>query len=138
MKIVFLSLCLVLAVSCQQPNPDDQLEKLQGYWNIDTVVQEDGTVKEFPFSNHMDFFEIQENVGTKSRVSPTYDGSFIVYGDPIKFVWEIEEDKLILRFRDGEQSYSQEVKKVSNEVLQLVHENGMIYNYKIHRTDEEQ
>ncbi|AZQ44051.1 lipocalin-like domain-containing protein [Nonlabens ponticola] len=138
MKIVFGLLSFLLLASCSQNNHVEKLKHLEGYWTIDTVVKDDGEVKEFPFTNHMDFFEVNGSQGTKSRVSPTYDGTFIVYGDPVKFSWSAMDDALILQFKDGEQSYKQTVEKATEETLQLVHTDGTIYNYTSHKPDYEE
>ncbi|BAO55921.1 hypothetical protein NMS_1912 [Nonlabens marinus S1-08] len=124
-----------MTVSCDDQSNKKKLEHLQGYWSIDTVEKPDGSEKEFPFTNHMDFFNVEGTSGTKSRVSPTYDGRFISYGDAVKFVWVNDENQLVLKFADGENSYSQTLKKATEDELILIHEDGTIYNYKSYDPD---
>ncbi len=133
-----LSLCtLFVLTSCTHQKAEEKIAFLNGYWNIDLVEKPDGTVKEFPFTNHMDFFETNGIKGTKSRVSPTYDGGFIVYGDPVVFTWESTDDQVFLKFEDGDGAYTQNLRKATETELELVHDDGTIYYYKSYQSDEE-
>jgi len=138
MRNLILALVTILFVGCSNNGSSDVMSNLNGYWTIDTVEKPDGTAKEFPFTNHMDYFEVQGKTGTKSRVSPTYDGGFISYGDPVKFVWEKNENQVILNFESGERAYSQILRKATDDELELIHEDGTIYRYKKHTPNEEQ
>lgn len=134
--IAVLVFTLILT-SCNQ-NPEDQIAQLEGYWNIEEVRLPDGNTKEFPFSNHMDYFVINGNKGMKHRVSPRYDGTFVDYGSPIPFKWEESDGMLTLHFADGDNAYQQTLESVSKEELVLLHENGTKYTYTAYTTDEKQ
>lgn len=134
MKKLLWILLLILAVSCTSSN-NEKIKNLNGYWTIDIVVKPDGSKKEFPFTNHMDFFEVNGNYGVKTRVSPTYDGTFISYGDTVKFMIKEDESQVVLNFETGEQAYSQILRKATAEELELVHEDGTVYYYKSHQPD---
>lgn len=135
LRIVLL-IASLLFISCSSDS-DKKLELLDGYWNIDTVTLPDGSEKEFPFSNHMDHFEVEGLNGVKHRVSPTYDGGFVNYGSPVYFKWQENEDELILIFKEGDNSYQQSVEEVTTTDLELKHENGTIYSYKRYTSNEE-
>ncbi len=137
MKVArFLVLLLTLTLYSCGKTPSEQIQQLEGYWNIDKVVLPDGKEKEFPFSNHMDFFEIEGNNGKKYRVSPRYDGTMVEYGSPVPFKWEEKDGALTLTYKDGEQSYQQTVTKCNAERLILLHENGTEYYYEAYTIDE--
>lgn len=135
MRYVWILIIVLAFNGCQDQDHKTKLENLNGYWIIDIVEKPDGEKKEYPFTNHMDFFDVNENYGTKSRVSPTYSGTFISYGAAVKFVWEEDETQLLLRFEDGEQAYSQILKKATEDELVLVHEDGTKYYYKSYKPD---
>jgi hypothetical protein len=138
MKYAWILAIAIVLGSCNNQSSQAKLEHLEGYWVIDIVEKPDGEEKEFPFTNHMDYFEVNENSGTKSRVSPTYDGTFISYGDAVKFVWVDEENQTVLNFADGERSYSQILNKATKDELVLIHEDGTIYRYKSHNPNAKQ
>ncbi|PRP66146.1 lipocalin-like domain-containing protein [Nonlabens agnitus] len=138
MKNLIIAVFTVLLVSCANDSNSEKIKNLNGYWNIDLVEKPDGSQKEFPFTNHMDFFEVNGNSGTKSRVSPTYDGTFISYGDAVKFEWVDDENQVVLNFASGEQAYSQILRKANKDEMELVHEDGTVYYYKAYQPDAEQ
>ncbi|WP_194852127.1 lipocalin-like domain-containing protein [Nonlabens antarcticus] len=138
MKYLWIIIIALITTSCSDQSTDVKLENLKGYWNIERVEKPDGEEKIFPFTNHMDFFEVNENGGTKSRVSPTFDGRFVSYGETVRFVWEMRENQLILIFEEGDKSYTQILKEATKEELILVHENGTVYYYQPYEPNEKQ
>lgn len=136
MRKLFFILSITLLASCGN-NATEMANAMEGYWNIETVTLSDGTEREFPFSNHMDHFEIEGSNGVKNRVSPTYDGSFINYGSPVQFTWETVDGKVVLTFKDGAERYQQTLKKCDATTLVLLHENGTEYRYKAYENAQE-
>lgn len=137
MKQLLTLFTVVLFTSCGS-NISDQLIHIEGYWNIENVTLPDGSEREFPFSNHMDHFEIEGKLGIKYRVSPTYDGGFVNYGSPVNFTCEELDGELQLLFKDGEQSYTQTLVKATETELVLQHENGTIYTYSSYDPNDEE
>jgi hypothetical protein len=138
MKYLWILIIALVTVSCTDQSTDDKLNNLKGYWNIERVEKPDGTEQEFPFTNHMDFFEINGNSGTKSRVSPTFDGKFVGYGETIRFDWEVRENQLLLKFGTGDNAYNMILREATKEEMVLIHENGTIYHYLTYQTDAKQ
>ncbi|WP_438969414.1 lipocalin family protein [Nonlabens sp.] len=134
-RLIYILLIFVF-VSCD--SNEEKIKALEGYWNIDEVILPNGSEREFPFSNHMDHFEVDGFNGVKNRVSPTYDGGFINYGNPIYFQWEEKDGDIWLTFQEGEASYMQTVETATKETLVLLHENGTRYTYKAYTPNEEQ
>ncbi|WP_124979736.1 lipocalin-like domain-containing protein [Nonlabens xiamenensis] len=135
-SVISLILFAFLLTSCGS-STSESISLLEGYWSIEEVILADGSEREFPFTNHLDHFEINGSKGVKSRVSPTYDGSMINYGSPVPFQWKEMGDSLLLIFKEGEQAYQQTIKKVDANTLVLLHENGTEYTYQKFEMDEE-
>ncbi len=136
-KIAIPVLLACFFISCEN-DPLEKIKLLEGYWNIETVEMPDGSEKAFPFSNHMDYFEIKENTGMKYRVSPRYDGTFVNYGSPVPFKWKEKDGELLLKFADSSSAYQQILKSVSKKELILLHENGTLYTYTSYNPDAKQ
>jgi hypothetical protein len=134
----FILLFLILGISACSNSVEDQVAQLEGYWNIEKVVLSDGSEKEFPFSNHMDFFVIEGSNGMKHRVSPKYDGTMVDYGSPVPFKWDDQDGELVLTFNEGDESYQQTVVTSTSKELVLLHENGTKYYYQVYNNDEKQ
>jgi len=136
MKKLILLIAVISITACSN-GTKDMVNAMKGYWNIETVTLPDGSEREFPFSNHMDHFEIEGNNGVKNRVSPTYDGGYINYGSPVLFTWETVDGKAVLTFKDGDGRYQQTLKVCDGKTLILLHENGTEYIYKAHDNAQE-
>jgi len=135
MRKLLTGIVVVLVISCAKPT-DAMVQSISGYWNIDKVELSDGSDREFPFSNHMDHFAINDTQGVKNRVSPTYDGKFINYASPVPFKWEERGGKLFLLFNDGTAKFEQQVIDANEETMELLHENGTRYFYKRYSNKE--
>ncbi|GAK75841.1 hypothetical protein JCM19296_1433 [Nonlabens ulvanivorans] len=136
MRNLILLLILISVTACSN-NSKEMVNAMEGYWNIEMVTLPDGSEREFPFSNHMDHFEIEGYNGVKNRVSPTYDGGFINYGSPVAFTWEVVDQDVVLTFKDGDSRYQQTLKKCNGSTLILLHDNGTEYIYKAHENAQE-
>ena len=73
-KLFFLTAILVLNQSCNKTN---NIDLLAGYWEISSVSLEGNELKNYPFSNTVDYFEFNEkNSGFRKKVKPKMDGNF--------------------------------------------------------------
>ncbi len=135
---IFLTVLIAVFLTSCEKDSSEKIKLLEGYWNIETVQMPDGSEKAFPFSNHMDYFEVNENTGMKHRVSPRYDGSFVNYGSPVPFKWKEKDGVLLLKFADSSSAYQQTLKCVSENELVLLHENGTLYTYTSYTPDAKQ
>jgi len=83
---------LLTIIGCTSVEKED-LQKLNGYWEIQKVTQPDGKEVEFDINTIYDYYEIgQDNIGFYKKVYPQLDGTFIVdtHREEIEV---IEEDK---------------------------------------------
>lgn len=134
-RYFYILLLCWLCYACSSTT--NNIEQLTGYWSIEKAILPDGSEREFPFSNHMDYFTVTDNHGSKHRVSPTYDGGFVNYGSPVNFTWNTRNDTIVLHFKDGTSAYDQAVLTCSKNVLVLKHENGTTYHYSAYQPKDE-
>ncbi len=74
--ILFLSF---LMVSCEQKIKKEDIEKINGYWEIEKVAFNEGEEKDYSVNESYDYFEIGKNLaGIRKKVKPQLDGSFVV------------------------------------------------------------
>lgn len=73
----FLLVFLVFS-SCQKKVSAADLTKINGYWEIEKVVFDDGNEKQYTINEAYDFFEVQNNQGIRKKVMPQLDGTFLV------------------------------------------------------------
>lgn len=123
-----LWLLLLLCIACN--NAPQDLEQLEGYWQIEKVVAPDGGEREYPFSLKLEYFQVKDSVGKKFRVSVKDKDKFVSDRTGVPFTYYLKEGDLFLKFAEGNNAYVQEVETLNAETLVLVHENGLEYRYR--------
>ena len=128
-KTVFI-LLTVFTLSCTQQSPNEQLQNLPGYWEIESVEFSDGTEKEYKISTTIDFIEITNNQGIRKKVNPQLDGSFKVSKDAETFTPKIEQDSLQLYYKTPFDTWKETILLAQDSTLHVLNKDGNIYKYK--------
>ena len=76
LKSSILLVCLTFLVSCTKQITKEDLQLINGYWEISTVTI-GGETRELPTSLKTDFFYIDNNLkGFRKKLTPRFDGKF--------------------------------------------------------------
>lgn len=127
-KIILL-LLIVFFLSCEKPNPETQKQNLSGYWEIKSVKMPDGEKKEFDINTVVDFIELNGDSGTRIKVSPKFDGTFITNGVAENFTLKIEEDSLRLYYKTPFDEWKETVIEAKDSTLSVKNRDNKIYTY---------
>lgn len=130
MRSLLSCIILTIAISCGKHDPTGQKEKLGGYWEIQSVEMPDGSKKDFSFNPVVDFIEVLEDSGNRTKVSPRLDGSFINSGLTEKFVLKIEEDSLRIYYETPFDQWKETVMTATDSMLKILNRDRKIYSYK--------
>jgi len=125
--ITFIS---VLLISCQSKVASTDLPKINGYWEIEKVVFEDGNQKEYSINETYDYFEIKNSIGIRKKVMPQLDGTFLV-NDTFETI-EIKEvgDKYFLHCNTAFAKWQEEIMSLTDQELVLLNPSKKEYHYK--------
>lgn len=124
-----LFICLFLA-SCQQKITPEDINKLNGYWEIKKVVFKDGEDKEFKMNENFDFFEIANNKGIRRKVRPQFDGTFLFNEDYEKVNIRFEKDQVFLDYTTAYAKWSEELIRISDDEMLIKNDQNKEYEYK--------
>lgn len=127
-KFIIVLVALV-ALSCEKPNPEAQKQNLSGYWEIKTVKMPDGEKKEFNINTIVDYIEMKGDSGTRTKVSPKFDGSFTTNGISEDFTLKIEEDSLRMYYKTPFDEWKETVIEAKDSTLTLINRDNKIYTY---------
>ena len=126
-KIFFFTAILVLNQSCNKTN---NIDLLAGYWEISSVSLEGNELKNYPFSNTVDYFEFNEkNSGFRKKVKPKMDGNFNITMHQIDFKLLISNGRKIIEYGKGD-NFKEEIIKLDSLNLFIENNEGYIYKYK--------
>tara|TARA_B100000524_G_scaffold344631_1_gene242134 strand:+ start:1373 stop:1795 length:423 start_codon:yes stop_codon:yes gene_type:complete len=124
--IILLFLSLVFS-SCNETGTN--LNYLSGYWKINSVSMDGKELKNFPFSNTIDYFILNENSGFRKKVKPRIDGNFDITLHQIQFEIDKNEDKIYLVYGKGK-NFIESIMKVDSTNLHIKSSDGLLYEYK--------
>lgn len=127
-KILFISF---LFISCQQKIVPSDISKINGYWEIEKVVSNQGDDKNYTINESYDFFQIDnKNNGFRKKVMPQLDGSFIVNNTYESFKVRFEDDNVFFDYATPYAKWSEELISVSKEKMVFKNTEKTEYNYK--------
>ena len=128
LKFMILFL-LVFAISCEKPNPEAQKQNLSGYWEIKSVKMPDGEKKEFDINTVVDYIELKGDTGTRTKVSPKFDGTFTTNGVAENFTLKIEGDSLRMYYKTQFDAWEETVIEAKDSTLTVKNRDNKIYTY---------
>ncbi len=129
MKKIIIPFLLVVLYGCAENNPQEQLKDLNGYWEIKQVENPNGKKTDFKFSEQVDYIEIEDSLGFRTKVLPRIDGTFVTTDSKETITILIKNDSLYLQYKTPFDSWTETVLKADGEELQLKNERGLIYTY---------
>ena len=126
----FLSLvCLMLLLSCNK-GFDGNLEQLPGYWEIQKVVVEGKTIREYRTNAVVDFIELNsDSTGVRKKLAPRLDGTFAKTQSSEHFSIRYEDSRCFLDYKTPYDSWSEEIIALEEGVLITTNEDGLVYYY---------
>ena len=126
--ILFLSL---LFISCQQRIQREDIPKINGYWEIEKVVFDQGKDKEYGINESYDYFQIDKNnTGFRKKVVPQLDGTFVVNNSQESVKVRFEDNKAFIDYATPYAKWSEELVAISNDELVLKNAEKKEYHYK--------
>lgn len=128
-KIYFLTLLLVIT-GCTTVQKED-LQNLNGYWEITKVFQPDGKEVDFSMNTIYDFYEIDEEYkGMYKKATPQLDGTFIVdeYQEEIEIIEDNNNFKI--KFHSEFDDRELTIVEITGNKLILKNSDQKTYYYK--------
>ncbi len=127
-KILFISF---LFISCQQKIKPSDISQINGYWEIEKVVFDQGKDKNYTINESYDYFQIgKNNSGFKKKVMPQLDGTFIVNDTFENVEVRFESGKVFLDYSTAYAKWTEEFIAISKDKLVLKNAENKEYHYK--------
>ncbi len=120
-----------LFVACQQKIAPADIAKMNGYWEIEKVVFDEGKDKEYKMNESYDYFKIDtNNKGIRKKVMPQLDGTFLVNDTYEKVAVQFKNDKVYLNYSTPYAKWSEELIGLTDEELIVLNAQNKEYHYK--------
>jgi hypothetical protein len=131
MKIkISLLLLLFSLASCKQKIQTSELQKINGYWEIEKVVLPNSDDKDYKVNETIDFFKLEKNEGFRKKVTPQLDGKYLVndFSEKIKIV--VIDDKTYIEYSTDFAKWKDEIIILTDKKLVLKNDANIEYCYK--------
>lgn len=129
-NILGLFVFSLFVVSCSKPISAEELKNLNGYWEINEVKTADGDTKEFQSNNNVDFFELKDLKGTRTKVVPQFDGKNQTNGIKEQFTVLDSANATYLKYSTDYAKWIEKVDKLTKDELVIISNNDIKYTYK--------
>jgi hypothetical protein len=117
---IILFLISIAFLGCSKKVDLTKIDSINGYWQINKVVYENGDEKDYPINEVYDYFKLKNKQGIHKKVTWQPDGSFLVNDleDKIK-IFE-ENDKVLISFSSKFGNHQEELESFSENEMILV------------------
>ena len=126
----FLLILFITLSGCQKQVGIEDLNNLNGYWEIDSVTTKEGKEIEFKFNESVDFFEIEGTKGIRTKVKPQLDGAFIKTNDAEGFTADLQNEKLFLHYETNFDAWDERILYLDNSKLITKNDQDITYTYR--------
>jgi len=127
--LLIFSIIMLFSVSCKQENKEQQIEYLNGYWEIEKVNLPNGETKTYSINMLIDFIEIEDGKGFRKKVAPQLDGSFQITEDTENIEVKIEDNQVILYYTTPFHNWKETVVEANEKQLVIRNEEDFLYTY---------
>ena len=130
-NLVTIVLFSFLLVGCKQQIQSTDITKINGYWEIEKVVFDEGEDKEYSANQNYDYFQIDKNnQGIRKKVAPQLDGTFLVDDSFEKVRIRFQDDKAFLDYATPYMKYTEEIIALTADELVVLNAQKTEYHYK--------
>tara|TARA_R110002012_G_scaffold319389_2_gene539699 strand:- start:90343 stop:90774 length:432 start_codon:yes stop_codon:yes gene_type:complete len=129
-KFISLIIISVVISSCSK-NPEDYLEHIEGYWEIERVTLKDGSSKEYNYNDTIDFISLEDSLqGIRKKMKPNFMGTFETSNDAETFTIKIENDSLNVYYKTPFDSWKETILLATKDQLKVVNKLEAVFLYK--------
>ena len=125
-----VAILLVFLASCTHNITPEELQQLNGYWNISSVTI-NGTTKALPATINTDYFFLDQNLkGFRKKLTPRFDGKFQKNNDQETLSVIFVEQEPYLVYQTKFNTWKEKIVSLTASEVKLMNQDGKIYHYK--------
>jgi hypothetical protein len=121
---------LIFIMGCGPAVQKDDLNQLNGYWEIEEVEFENGQTKEYTISTTIDYIEMDGMSGFRKKVQPQLSGSYQTSDDAEPFEIFEKEGTFLFAYGQGTQQWEEVLLSLDENTFSVRNVDNKIYRYK--------
>lgn len=130
MKKFFFVFLILSLISCKEDVSLNDINKINGYWEIEKVILSDGEKKDYKINETIDYFLIKENKGFRQKLMPQFDGKFKTNGIKESISIINKNEKVYISYATNYAKWNEELIEIKDSVLVLKSDDNSKYYYK--------
>jgi hypothetical protein len=130
MKKIGLLFFVFLLISCHSAIKKEDLNKINGYWEIKQVIFSTGKTKDYKVNETIDYFELKDNHGFRQKVMPQFDGKFQTNNIKEKIKVVEKGNSFFIEYATKFGKWEEEILTVQDSTLVLKNKENLEYTYK--------
>lgn len=131
MKRILPFLLTLLFWSCNDSSINkEDLQYLNGYWEISEVEFPDGSIKEYGMNTNIDFIQLKEEKGYRKKMKPQFDGSYDTSKDVEDFEISRINENFTLRYKNEFSEWEEKLVELDSVSFSVINQEGVTYKYK--------
>jgi hypothetical protein len=134
MKFNFLLIGFLFLVSCNSKPDYKDVEKLNGFWEIEKAETPYGD-KSYTMNQMVDYFQVEDSTGFKKKMRPSLLGNYQSSKNREYFKIKNYEDSLVLIYNNEYDTWTETLMSISKEQFVVKNKQNFIYTYKRHNPD---
>lgn len=124
------SILVVLFVGCSPKVSHEDLQLLNGYWEIEKVRFPTGEIKDYKSSTTIDFIELDGMMGFRKKVQPKFNGTFETSNDAVLFTIVHNGKSIELNYHGSTNLRQEELIRISKDHFAVTNQDSLTYSYK--------
>ena len=120
----------VLIFGCSEGIKKEELNQLNGYWEIEKVILPDGSVKEYTANTNVDFIHLEKLKGYRKKMSPNLQGSYVTTNDLESFAILEKNGDFWMHYETDLTQWSEKLMTLQKNSFTVINEDGITYDYK--------
>lgn len=117
-------------MSCKQEIKENDINKINGYWEIEKVILKDGEKKDYKINETIDYFQLKDKKGFRQKVMPQLDGTYKTNDLKETISISSENGSYYVNYTTSYGKWKEEIIEIQDSVLVLKNEDELEYNYK--------
>ncbi|MCF6128952.1 hypothetical protein L1S35_04655 [Flavobacterium sp. AS60] len=130
MKKIGLLLFALLLISCHPNVKEENIKKLNGYWEIKQVKFSTGKTKDYKVNETIDYFQLKDNEGFRQKVMPQFDGKFQTNDIKENIKILAEGSSFFIEYNTKFGKWKEEIISIEDSILVLKNKEDLEYTYK--------
>ena len=121
---------MLVFIACGKQSKNINLDDLNGYWEISKVELSKDSVIQYSISQYVDYFEVTDSTGIRTKLQPNIDGSFVATKDQSDIEILKSDGDIQLLYSTPFDEWKEQLVSLDEENMIVINQDGKKYYYK--------